>query len=207
MRAQVLSLIRPSLVKLFYATLTLVAVCLSSGKLQAQTSYTARSGKIEFSVGSNIPLVKVKGSSSAVTGGGEATVAEDAATIRNLHFEVDPLSFKTGMGLRDEHLYERVFTAADGSRPKIVLRADRFLARLDRKTSRWEGTLEAQLTMRGVTKPVLFHATAERSGEKAIVTADGVVKISEFGVKPIGYSGAAVHDDVSVTVSNLMVGR
>jgi polyisoprenoid-binding protein YceI len=181
-------------------------LCVSAAGLRAQAEYTARSGKIAFKVGSNIPLVSVTGASSALSGGGEATVTDDTATIRNLHFEVDPLTFKTGIQLRDEHLYEKVFTAADGSKPKIVLRADRFLAKLNPKTSRWEGTLQAQLTMRGVTRPVSFHATAEKKGEGARVTADGVVKTSDFGVKPIGYSGATVHDDVAVTVSNLALG-
>jgi polyisoprenoid-binding protein YceI len=178
---------------------------LSPGALRAQSAYSAKSGKIAFSVSSNIPLVTVTGSSSILNGGGEATVADDTATIRNLRFEVDPVSFKTGIRMRDEHLYERVFTASDGSRPKIVLRAERFQAKLDPKTSKWGGTLQAQLTIRGVTRPVSFHAIAEKKGEGAQITADGVVKTSEFGVKPISYSGAKVHDEVNVTVSNLAV--
>jgi hypothetical protein len=53
-------------------------------------------------------------------------VAGDVATIRNLRFEVDPKTFKTGIGLRDQHMYEQVFIAADGSIPAIAVRADRF---------------------------------------------------------------------------------
>ena len=193
-------------VRLLSLALAVVSVWVSSGDLRAQTEYTAKSGKIAFKVGSNVPLVTVTGSSSAVKGGGEATVTDNAATIRNLHFEVDPVTFKTGIQLRDEHLHEKVFTAADGSKPKIVLRADRFLAKLDPKTSKWEGTLQAQLTIRGVTRPVSFHATAEKNGEGARVAADGVVKTSDFGVKPISYSGATVRDEVAVTVSNLALG-
>lgn len=175
------------------------------GELRAQTEYRAMSGKITFRVGSNIPFLKVSGSSSALIGSGAAAVAENSATIRNLRFEVDPETFKTGINLRDAHMNEKVFTAADGTRPKIALRADRFVAKLNPQNGRWEGTLEAQLTMRGVTRPVPFHATAERKGEGAIVSADGMVKISDFGVRPISNAGVTVNDEVTVIVSNLVI--
>ena len=180
-------------------------VSLTPLELHANPGYSAKSGKIEFNVGSNLPLVKVSGSSSALNGGGEASVAEDTAIIRNLRFEVDPATFKTGIKLRDQHLYEKVFTAPDGSMPKIVLQAESFQAKLDPETSKWEGNLRAQLTIRGVTRPVSFRATAEKKGEGAVVTAEATVKTSEFGVKPISYSGATVEDEVAVTVRNLVI--
>lgn len=176
-----------------------------SGELRADPGYKSKSGRIAFSVGSNVPFLKVSGSSSAIKGGGEANLAGDVATIRNLRFEVDPKTFKTGMSLRDQHMYEQVFTAADGSIPPFVLRADRFEARRNPTTSRWEGTFRAQLTMRGVTKPVRFRASAEQKNSGAMVSAEGVVITSTFGVKPITYSGATVNDEVTVTVSNLWV--
>jgi len=178
-----------------------------SGELRAEADYTAKSGRISFSVGSNIPFLKVSGGSSAITGGGQATVAEETATIRNLHVEVEPASFKTGINLRDQHLYEKVFTASDGSVPRIVLRAERFQAKRSPRSSKWEGDLQAQLTMRGVTRPVTFHAAGEKRGDTAIVAAEGVVTTSAFGVKPISYTGATVNDDVRVKVSNLVLSQ
>ena len=38
-----------------------------------------------------------------------------------------------------------------------------------------------------------------------IINAEGVVKTSEFGVKPITYSGARVNDEVNVVVRDLPV--
>ncbi|HSH39117.1 MAG TPA: YceI family protein [Chthoniobacterales bacterium] len=165
----------------------------------------AKSGKIAFVVGSNIPLLKVTGSSTAVTGGGDGTLNGETATVLNLRFEVDPKTFKTGMKLRDDHMYEKVFTASDGSVPRLVLRAERLQARLNPKTSKWEGELKGQLTMRGVTKPVSFSATAEKKGDGAVVSAQGSVKTSAFGVEPIRYAGAQVQDEVAVTVSNVVI--
>ncbi|HEV3408777.1 MAG TPA: YceI family protein [Chthoniobacterales bacterium] len=186
-------------------SLVIATVCLSLGKVEANPGYHAKSGKVTFTVGSNLPLVKVSGSSTAVSGGGEATVNGETAVIEDLHFEVDPSTFKTGIKLRDEHLYEKVFTAGDGSMPKLVLRAERFQARLDPASGKWEGEVRGQLTIRGVTRPVVFQAVGEKNGETAVVTATAVVNTSDFGVEPIAYSGARVNDEVKVTVSNLVL--
>ena len=190
---------------LLYLSSVVLITGMVSGESPADPGYNAKSGKIAFRVGTTIPYLQVCGSSSAVRGGGQATVAGNAATIRNLSFEVDPKALKTGMKLRDQHMYEKVFTAPDGSIPRLVLRADHFEAKFNPTTSRWEGTLQAQLTMRGVTKPVSFRAWGEKKDNGAIVNAEGTVKTSDFGVKKIGYSGATVNDAVEVTVSNLRI--
>lgn len=179
--------------------------CFPCSELRAEPGYKSKSGKIAFHVDTNVPFLKVSGSSSGLKGGGEASVAGDAATIRNLRFEVDPKTFKTGIALRDQHMYEQVFIAADGSIPAIIVRADRFEASRNSKSSKWEAAFQAQVTMRKVTKPVRFHASMEQKSSGAIVRAEGIVKTSNFGVKPITYSGARVNDDVTVTVSDLRV--
>ena len=188
----------------FFVCLICVAICVQ--ELHADPGYTAKSGKIEFSVGSNVPMVTVKGSSSALTGGGEATVNGTSATIRNLRFEVDPKTFKTGLSLRDTHMYEKVFSNGNGSMPKVTLTGGELEAKQNPQTQKWEGTLRAQVSMRGVTRPVTFRATAEKKGDSALVRAEGTLKISDFGVEPISYSGATVDDEVTVTVKDLLVG-
>jgi polyisoprenoid-binding protein YceI len=190
---------------LFYVAISALSYGLPTSELRADPDYRAKSGKISFNVDSNVPFLKVSGASSDIKGKGEAAVNGDTVIVRNLQFEVDPKTFKTGIELRDQHLYEKVFTASDGSIPPVVLRADRFEAAPNGKASTWEGKLHAQLTMRGVTKPVSFHATLEKKGDGAVVNAEGTIKTSSFGVKEITYSGATVHDDVAVTVSNLSV--
>ncbi len=191
------------LANLFCIAIVVSAACLPFSALRADPGYKAKSGKLAFSADANVAFLKVSGSSSSIKGEGQATVAGDVATIRNLRFEVDPKTLKTGIGLRDQHMYEKVFTAADGSIPPLVLRADRFEARRNPKTSKWEGNFQAQVSMRGVTRPVRFRASAEQKNPGAIVSAEGVIKTSDFGVQPISYSGAAVNNEVTVTVSSL----
>ena len=152
--------------------------CVPCSELCAEPGYKSKSGKIAFQVDTNVPFLKVSGSSSGVKGGGEASVAGEVATIRNLRFEVDPKTFKTGIGIRDQHMYEQVFTAADGSIPAIAVRTDRFEARRNPKTSKWEAAFQAQISMRKVTKPVRFRASMEKKSSGAIVSAEGIVKTS-----------------------------
>jgi polyisoprenoid-binding protein YceI len=52
---------------------------------------------------------------------------------------------------------------------------------------------------------VVFRASLEKKGDGAVVAAEGTIKTSNFGVKPITYSGATVEDEVAVTVSDLRV--
>ena len=187
--------------------LLLMITGIALGESRADPRYSAKSGKVAFRVGTNIPYLQVVGSAPAIRGGGEAAVAGNAATIRNLSFELEPKTLKTGMKLRDQHMYEKVFAAADGSIPPVVLRAEHFEAAFNPGSARWEGTLQAQLTLRGVTKPVSFRAWGEKKDDGAMVNAEGTVKTSDFGVKKISYSGATVNDAVVVTVSNLRVDR
>jgi len=107
--------------------------------------------------------------------------------------------------VRDQHMYEQVFTAANGSIAPVVLRTGAFQAKRNPASGKWEANFQAELTLRGVTRPVRFQASAEQKGTGVIINAEGVVKTSEFGVKPITYSGAKVNDGVNVMVRDLAV--
>ena len=188
------------------ATVLLTSLLMiSTGQLRADPGYKVGGGKISFSVGSNVPFVKVSGSSSAINGSGEGTIAANVAQVRTAHFELDPKTLKTGISMRDQHMYEQVFSAANGSITPVVLRTGAFQAKRNTSSGKWEADFQAQLTLRGVTRPVRFHGSAEQKGSRIIISAEGVVKTSEFGIKPITYSGAKVNDGVNVVVQDLRV--
>ena len=190
-----------SMVSVTLASLLII----STGQLCADPGYKVGGGKVSFSVGSNVPFLKVSGSSSAVTGSGEGTVAGNVAQVRSAHFELDPKTLKTGISMRDQHMYEQVFAAANGSITPVVLKTGAFQAKRNPASGKWEANFQAQLTMRGVTRPVRFHGSAQQKGRGIIISAEGVVKTSEFGVKPITYSGARVNDGVNIVVRDLPV--
>ena len=141
-----------SMVSVMLASLLVI----STGQLRADPGYKAGGGKISFSVGSNVPFVKVSGSSSAVNGSGEGTIAGNVAQVRSAHFELDPKTLKTGISMRDQHMYEQVFTAANGSITPVVLSTGAFQAKRNPASGKWEANFQAQLTLRGVTRPVAF---------------------------------------------------
>jgi polyisoprenoid-binding protein YceI len=178
---------------------------ISTGQLRADPGYKVGGGKVSFSVGSNVPFVKVSGSSSAVNGAGEGTITGNVAQVRSAHFELDPKTLKTGIGMRDQHMYEHVFTAANGSITPVVFKTGGFQAKRNSASGKMEADFQAQLTIRGVTRPVRFHGSAEQKGSGILISAEGVVKTSEFGVKPITYSGARVNDGVNIVVRDLPV--
>ena len=140
-----------------------------------------------------------------MSGNGEGTIAGDIAQVRSAHFELDPKTLKTGISLRDQHMHEQVFTAANGSITPLFSGPTPSKQNATPESGKWEANFQAQLTLRGVTRPVHFHASAEQNGSGVIINAEGVVKMSEFGVKPITYSGARVNDEVNVMVRDLPV--
>jgi polyisoprenoid-binding protein YceI len=178
---------------------------ITTGQLRADPGYKVRGGEVSFSVGANVPFLKVSGSSSAVKGGGEGTVAGNVARVRSDHFELDPKTLKTGIGMRDQHMYEQVFTAANGSITPVVLRTGAFQAKRNPASGKWEANFQGQLTLRGVTRPVRFRGSAQQTGARVTISAEAVVKTSEFGIKPIIYAAARVNDEVNVMVHDLRV--
>ncbi|CAN5741785.1 hypothetical protein BH20VER1_BH20VER1_15250 [soil metagenome] len=188
-----------------HATVLGALLCFSCSTAGAETIYQAVSGRISFAVRTNVPFIRVAGSSSALRGRGEGSVAGTSARVQNLRFEIDPTSFATGNRLRDRHMIEQVFTAPDGSVPPVGLRAASFQVRLKPGTATWAGELRAEVTLRGVTRPVTFQATATRRGDGALVRAEALLKTPDFGVKPISHAGVTVREEVRVTVEDLLV--
>lgn len=187
--------------------LFIVVALVFANAARAADEYTAKSGRVAFTVGTNIPFLKVSGSSTALSGGGAASVNDDTATVTQLHFEIDPASFTTGLAARDQHLRDRVFRASDGSLPRITLQADRFVAKVAPPATSWTGELRAELSMRGVTRPITFRVSAQRKGDGAIVRAEGRLRTSDFEVGKIANGLTTVKDEVTIRVTDLVLTR
>jgi polyisoprenoid-binding protein YceI len=141
-------------------------------------------------------IAKVRGQFETVHG--EIVTACD---VRESHVEVviDAASFHTNNEVRNQHVRSPDFLDVDNFptltfTSKSIRVADGFL-------------LEGDLTIRGVTKPVILQATTPRFGpnlEGAMsvgVSARTVISRSEFGIDvnmPMGGGGVLLSDDVEV---------
>jgi polyisoprenoid-binding protein YceI len=123
---------------------------------------------------------KVRGRFTRFTG--SFTVA-DPPEQSHLHAEVEAASIDTGVGMRDDHLRTNDFLDAP-THPSLVLESTGFT-----KVSDSEWKMAADLTVRGVTKPVEFdleyHGTGpgmQPGSEVVAFSASTEIDRREFGV-------------------------
>jgi polyisoprenoid-binding protein YceI len=112
---------------------------------------------------------------------------------KNSGFKADKLwisieSFKTGIELRDEHLWKHLNSS---KHPKAVLT----------EVSGNNGKAIGKLTVNGVTKPVSMTYT--ENGKN--VTAAFTVKASAFNLPKAQYMGVGVSDEVNLKVTSPFV--
>jgi polyisoprenoid-binding protein YceI len=136
------------------------------------------------------PTGLFKGANNAVTG--ELLYDEASNSVKGKICS-DQGQWKSGEGIRDGHTRD-------------MFEADKFKTACLEPTS-LEGkpgdtpiTLNANLTMHGVTKAVVLKATAKPSGDKLMIDGKLAVKLTDYGMKAPNLLGITVANDVNVIV-------
>lgn len=132
------------------------------------------------------------------TVGGDVTFDKDAVEKSVVTVSIDTTSVDTNHAKRDEHLRSPDFFNAKEF-PKMTFKSTTI-----EKTGDKTGKLHGDLTMLGVTKPVVLDVTFNKDGvspasklETAGFSARGTVKRSEFGMK---YGVPAIGDDIQLLI-------
>ena len=132
------------------------------------------------------------------TVGGDVTFDKDAVEKSVVNVTIDTTSVDTNHAKRDEHLRSPDFFNAKEF-PKMTFKSTKI-----EKTGEKTGKLHGDLTMLGVTKPVVLDVTFNKDGvspasklETAGFSARGTVKRSEFGMK---YGVPAIGDDIQLLI-------
>lgn len=132
------------------------------------------------------------------TVGGDVTFDKDAVEKSMVNVTIDTTSVDTNHAKRDEHLRSPDFFNAKEF-PKMTFKSTKI-----EKTGDKTGKLHGDLTMLGVTKPVVLDVTFNKDGvspasklETAGFSARGTVKRTEFGMK---YGAPAIGDDIQLLI-------
>lgn len=132
------------------------------------------------------------------TVGGDISFDKDAVEKSTVNVTIDSTSIDTNHAKRDEHLRSPDFFNAKEF-PKLTFKSTRI-----EKTGDKTGKLHGDLTMLGVTKPVVLDITFNKDGvspasklETAGFSARGTVKRTDFGMK---YGAPAVGDDIQLLI-------
>ena len=132
------------------------------------------------------------------TVGGDVTFDKDAVEKSVVNVTIDTTSVDTNHAKRDEHLRSPDFFNAKEF-PKMTFKSTKI-----EKTGDKTGKLHGDLTMLGVTKPVVLDVTFNKDGvspasklETAGFSARGTVKRTDFGMK---YGAPAIGDDIQLLI-------
>lgn len=122
----------------------------------------------------------------------------DAVEETRLRFVIDPASVDTDWAKRDEHLRSADFFDVE-NHPEIV-----FVSTAVNPTGAEQAEIAGELTIKGITRPVLFEAELNRIGPSPLTrrttagfTATGVIDRTEFD---LGYAAPEVGAEVPVRI-------
>ena len=129
---------------------------------------------------------------------GDVTFDKDAVEKSAVAITIDAASIDTNHAKRDEHLRSPDFFNTKEF-PKLTFKSTKI-----EKTGDKTGKLHGDLTMLGVTKPVVLDVTFNKDGvspasklETAGFSARGTLKRTDFGMK---YGAPAVGDDIQLLI-------
>ncbi len=129
---------------------------------------------------------------------GDLTFDKDAVEKSTLAVTIDTASVDTNHAKRDEHLKSPDFFNTKEF-PKLTFKSTRI-----EKTGATTGKLYGDMTLLGVTKPVVLDVTFNKDGvspasklETAGFSARGTLKRSDFGMK---YGVPAIGDEVTLLI-------
>ncbi|WP_372395371.1 YceI family protein [Azospirillum sp. HJ39] len=129
---------------------------------------------------------------------GDVSFDKDAVEKSAVAITIDAASIDTNHAKRDEHLRSPDFFNTKEF-PKLTFKSTKI-----EKTGDKTGKLHGDLTMLGVTKPVVLDVTFNKDGvspasklETAGFSARGTLKRTDFGMK---YGAPAVGDDIQLLI-------
>ncbi len=161
-----------------------------------------RDGEVDFEARTNVPALKIHGSSSPLEGGVTVHTDGDQLLVERVQVRISVPSLRTGMKIRDKHMRSEVFNTKEGYAPDLVFEGDDLVCPvpMDRiAVCEVHGTF----LIRG--KPRRLAMTLEiQAGDTPdtfLVAGDGVVTLSDYGIDRPSQFGVRVNDEVAIHVS------
>ena len=128
--------------------------------------------------------------------GTSAEVSVDAEASA-LIFKAPVAAIDTGIDLRNRHL--RASLEAERF-PDVTLRVIRADLKFPAEAAPSEGSVKAELTLHGQTRPVVVRYEARSAGPGVRAKGSFHFDLRDFGVTPPSYLGVAVSPDVAIEV-------
>ena len=170
-----------------------------SGDLQT-TGFEVVDGVASFSATTNMSAISVHGKSQRLTAHASAREEQNQLVIEKIDAQLDPASLSTGMGQRDRHMREKVFMTPNGGTPELRFHAENIKCPVAANGQQTTCEISGTFSLREVTRPFRMNFRLRPEGNPANyrALADGVIRLSDFGLEPPSQFGIRVNDDVAV---------
>lgn len=144
----------------------LFSVVVAATLLNAGIYEVDPSSQVGFEI-KHLKLTKVEGSFKQFSG----TVDYENGALNALDGSVEISSVDTGIQKRDDHL-----------KANDIFDQAKFPQMSFKMTSFANGKMNGDLSIKGVSKPVVFDASIQENGNDLTIVATGTIKRSDFGV-------------------------
>ena len=177
---------------------------LGAQELTPGTEYRVDPAKSEISWVLDASLRAVRSQTRELSGTARVLEAGEDGVLLEGQLEIAAGSFETGSSRRDRTLREQ--SLATGEHPRIVFAPRRIF-----RTSSWAEdealAIEGDLSIRGVTQPVLIPVILTRRGQRLVVDGTTRLQWADYGVPDPSSFLYRVRPEVQVTAHLELVPR
>lgn len=161
------------------------------------TTVAVLKGTASFDSATNVPAVSVHGKSADLQGHAQIHLTGDGLKLERVEARLPVKTITTGLGMRDAHMRQYIFTTPDGQIPDVTFFANQAAcAAAGREASTC--SLAGQLTIRDTARPFNIVLKVTKNGTEYKAVGDGAVTLSTYGIERPSQLGVMSTDDVKV---------
>lgn len=185
-------------IKLILIPVTVALCQLDAAETEPSFESIGRKSKLEF-VAATTAFIKVSGSAPLPDVAVQLKSIDGKRILEISKITLPVKELKTGLAVRDDHMYEKVFATGDALSPITVEAAQVPLP----SSSGTKGVRHPlEVSFRGKSNPCVFTIEwVEKNGQLISGKATAKVSLQAHGVPEISYLGVAVKDEVELVVS------
>jgi polyisoprenoid-binding protein YceI len=165
---------------------------------ESKNTPIAVAGSAVFIANTNVSAISVKGKSPALQASTTVKQSPDGLQVEHIEAWVPVNTLATGMNLRDEHMRKLIFTTADGKTPDVRFEAENASCPAPGTSHSTMCQVTGTLSIRGVAKPFAVALKVHEQSQVFKVAADGVVKLSDYGIEPPSELGVKTQNEVQL---------
>ena len=180
----------------FVIAVLLSCVCLRAGEHGGAVE--VRGGAISFQVATNLPAIRVHGTSNQLEARARLRNLGDRLVLADVEATVPIMSLSTGLGLRDEHMRSYIFKTSDGTVPDVRLAAPGVECSPLGGRAQADCPVSGELAIRGTSRPFSMMLVVRPQKDTYRVAGDAVVKLSDYGISPPSQLGVTTRDEVKL---------